>query len=61
MTFNAIIFIYHRKAKKTGLFRQLVMIFLFNFQNLCLEALLLRHLSYLRIVDGYRRSQITAT
>lgn len=50
MTFNAIIFIYHPKAKKTGIFRQLVIIFFFNFQNICLEALLLRHLSYLRSV-----------
>lgn len=50
MTFNAIIFIYHPKVKKTGIFRQLVIIFFFIFQNCGLEALLIRYLSYLRSV-----------
>ncbi|MFW9261073.1 hypothetical protein A4S05_14395 [Nostoc sp. KVJ20] len=61
MAFNAITFIYHHQAKKTGLFRRLTIIFLFKFENLCLKALLSRYLCYLQIVDDYERSQIKVT
>ncbi|MEH1789970.1 MAG: hypothetical protein V7L23_31500 [Nostoc sp.] len=61
MTSNAITFIYHHEAKKTGVFQQLVIIFFFSFQNLCLEALLSRYFRHLQIVDDYGRSQTKTT
>ncbi len=61
MTFNVIIFIYHHKAKKTGHFGWLVIIFCLNSHNLYLKALLAGNLCHLQVFGAPNKGYMSGS